>query len=181
MNPTEGGKLTGIEVGADVTAGKTAAAIAGQGNNATKNTNAGALASRPTGADGDTYHATDTKEIYFKTGGSWVKVADVANTFSVALSTTSISATGTGTTLTTGNVTATPSGGTGPYSYAWAVVTKDVQSLSPFMISQSATSACRVTLGAGQAVEGTIQLTVTDTATGAISIKTLTYNITNTA
>jgi hypothetical protein len=101
--------------------------------------------------------------------------------FSVALSTTSITATGTGTTLTTGNVTATPSGGTGPYSYAWAVITKDVQSLNPFMTSQSATSACRVTLGAGQAVEGTIQLTVTDTATGAIQIRTLTYNITNTA
>ena len=181
LNPSEGGKLTGIEPGADVTAGKTAAAIAGQGNNATRNTNAGALASRPVGVDGDTYHATDTKEIYFKTGGSWVKVADVANTFSVALSTTSLIATGTGTTLTTGNVTATPSGGTGPYTYAWAVITKDVQSLDPFMTSQSATTACRVTLGAGQAVEGTIQLIVTDTGTGAISIKTLTYNITNTA
>lgn len=167
--------------GADQTGTNTAAAIIGQGSNATKNTNAGALASRPTGADGDTYHATDTKEIYFKTGGSWVKVADVGNTFSVALSTTIISATGTGTTLTTGNVTATPSGGTGPYSYAWAVVTKDVQSLNPFMISQTATSACRVTLGAGQAVFGTIQLTVTDTATGATALRTLDYNITNTA
>ena len=181
LNPTEGGKLTGIEVGADVTAGKTAAAIAGQGSNATKNTNAGLLSARPTGVDGDTYHATDTKEIYFKTGGSWVKVADVANTFSVSLSTTNITATGTGTTLTTGNVTATPSGGSGSYGYAWAVITKDVQSLDPFMTSQSATSACRVTLGAGQAVEGTIQLTVTDLSTGAIQIKTLTYNITNTA
>lgn len=169
------------EEGADITIGKTAAAITGQGNNATKNTNAGALASRPTGVDGDTYHATDTKEIYFKTGGSWIKVADVGNAFSVSLSTTNITATGTGTTLTTGNVTATPSGGSGTYSYAWAVVTKDVQSLNPFMTSQSATSACRVTLGAGQAVTGTIQLTVTDTSTGAIVIKTLTYNITNTA
>lgn len=181
LNPTEGGKLSGIEVGADVTAGKTAAAIAGQGNNATKNTNAGLLSARPTGVDGDTYHATDTKEIYFKTGGSWIKVADVANTFSVSLSTTNITASGTGTTLTTGNVTATPSGGSGSYGYAWAVITKDVQSLDPFMTSQSATSACRVTLGAGQAVEGTIQLTVTDLSTGAIQIKTLTYNITNTA
>lgn len=169
------------EEGADITIGKTAAAITGQGNNATKNTNAGALASRPTGVDGDTYHATDTKEIYFKTGGSWVKVADVGNTFSVSLSATNIIATGTGTTLTTGNVTATPSGGTGPYTYAWTVITKDVQSLDPFMTSQSATTACRVTLGAGQAVEGTIQLIVTDTGTGAIVIKTLTYNITNTA
>ena len=174
-------RLKPRESGADVTGGNTAAAITGQGNNATRNTNAGLLASRPTGVDGDTYHATDTKEIYFKTGGSWVKVADVGNTFTVSLSTTSLIATGTGTTLTTGNVTATPSGGTGPYSYAWAVITKDVQSLNPFMTSQSATSACRVTLGAGQAVEGTIQLTVTDTATGAIAIKTLTYNITNTA
>lgn len=181
LNPTEGGKLSGIEVGADVTAGKTAAAIAGQGNNATKNTNAGLLSARPTGVDGDTYHATDTKEIYFKTGGSWIKVADVANTFTVSLSATNITASGTGTTLTTGNVTATPSGGSGSYGYAWAVVTKDVQSLNPFMTSQSATSACRVTLGAGQAVEGTIQLTVTDLSTGAIQIKTLTYNITNTA
>lgn len=181
LNPTEGGKLSGIEVGADVTAGKTAAAIAGQGNNATKNTNAGLLSARPTGVDGDTYHATDTKEIYFKTGGSWVKVADVANTFTVSLSTANIIASGTGTTLTTGNVTATPSGGSGSYGYAWTVITKDVQSLNPFMISQSATSACRVTLGAGQAVEGTIQLVVTDLSTGAIQIKTLTYNITNTA
>jgi hypothetical protein len=167
--------------GADQTGNNTAAAITGQGNNATKNTNAGLLSARPTGVDGDTYHATDTKEIYFKNGGSWVKVADVANTFSVSLSATNITASGTGTTLTTGNVTATPSGGSGSYGYAWAVITKDVQSLDPFMISQSATSACRATLGAGQAVEGTIQLTVTDLSTGAIQIKTLTYNITNTA
>ena len=162
---------------ADVTGANTAAAIAGQGNQATRNTTAGTLASRPTGADGDSYHATDTKEMYYKIGGSWVKVADVANTFNVSLSTSNITVTGAPGTLTTGSVTATVTGGSGSYNYAWAVITKDVQSLNPFMTSQSATSSCRATLGSGQAVSGTIQLTVTDNATGAIQIRTLTYSI----
>ncbi len=168
---------TDSDAGADRTGENTAAAITGQGNNATRNTTAGTLASRPTGADGDSYHATDTREMFYKIGGSWVKVADVANTFNVSLSTSNITVTGAPGTLTTGSVTATVTGGSGSYNYAWAVITKDVQSLNPFMTSQSATSACRAALGSGQAVSGTIQLTVTDTSTGAIQIRTLTYSI----
>lgn len=166
---------------ADRTGENTAVGFQGQGNNATRNTNSGNLADRPVGANGDQYFATDTKEAFYKIGGTWTKVADVANSFNVSLSATNLTATGTGTTLTTDSVTATVSGGSGSYSYAWAVLTKSNQGLNPFMTSQSATSACRVTLGAGQSVEGTIQLIVTDTATGAFVIKTLTYNITNTA
>jgi hypothetical protein len=73
-------------------------------------------------------------------GKAYVDLAwrDIANftagqgTITLSLSTSSISGSGRNSTVTTSNVTATPSGGQAPYTYAWAKQSgDDISAVSP--------------------------------------------------
>ena len=51
---------------------------------------------------------------------AWRTVATFASPLDLTLSASTANKTGTNSTVTTGNITATPSGGQGPFTYAWA-------------------------------------------------------------
>lgn len=57
--------------------------------------------------------------------GEWRTVFTSASPLSLSLSTPTLTRTGAGSSLTTGNVTAIASGGTGPITYAWSLVNDD--------------------------------------------------------
>lgn len=62
-------------------------------------------------------------------------------------------------TITTSSVTALPSGGQGPYTYAWAYLSGDTATiLSP----TQATTAFQRSANPGETLEGTFRCTVTD-------------------
>lgn len=95
---------------------------------------------------------------------AWVKVAGVwketfVDAFTVALDTQTANGTGPNGTVTTNNVTATPAGGTAPYTYAWEYVSGDLG------ISATAAAAATTAFSAtGTNVEklGTWRCKVTD-------------------
>lgn len=99
-------------------------------------------------------------------------VADAALSMSVALSVPSLEAgiIGPGTALT-GTVTATVSGGTGPYTYAWTKVSGTTLTLSA---PASATTSFERVLGNGELVSAIYRVTATDslsaTASAAIGV-----------
>lgn len=66
--------------------------------------------------------------------------------------------------VTTNATTATPSGGIGPYSYAWEKVSGDTISISN---PSSATTIFSATLSSGDLRSAVFRCLVTDTATGA--------------
>jgi hypothetical protein len=170
---------------ADRTVENIAAGFVGQGNQATANTSSGLLANRPVGNNGDTYHATDTVETYFKSGGVWVKVGDIgggpAAGLTVTLNQTLISGVGFGGNVTTNAVTATVSGGSGSYSYAWSIASKDNENSNPVVTNPTGQStAARANVASGD-VSGSIQLLVLDTANGLTATRAVIYDITSTA
>jgi hypothetical protein len=170
---------------ADRTVENIAAGFVGQGSQATANTSSGLLANRPVGNNGDTYHATDTVETYFKSNGVWTKVSDVgggaAAGLTVTLNRTVINGTGFQASITTNSVTATVSGGSGPYSYAWSIASKDNENSNPVVTNpNNAGTAVRANTTFGD-VSGSIQLLVLDTTTGLTAIRAVRYNITSTA
>lgn len=71
--------------------------------------------------------------------------------------------------LTTGSVTVTPSGGTGPYTYAWAIDTGDTFTINA---PTSATTTFSVTLGGDESAAAVYTCTVTDSlaATYAVDV-----------
>jgi hypothetical protein len=104
------------------------------------------------------------KAIKVYQGGAWRDVANFtagAGTITLALSPTTISKTGRTSTVNTGNVTATPTGGQTPYTYAWVKQSgDDITALNP----ANAITAFRAT---GMAVDETrnavFRCTATDT------------------
>ena len=70
-------------------------------------------------------------------------------------------------TLITNSVTVTPSGGTGPYTYAWAKFSGDTFTISA---PTSATTTFSVTLGSGGFADATYRCTVTDSLAATYSV-----------
>ena len=65
---------------------------------------------------------------------------------------------------TTGNTTVTPSGGTSPYTYSWALLSGDSMTInSP---TSATTSFTNGGLGVGDSYSGTFRCTVTDSTGG---------------
>ena len=111
---------------ADETAMGQAASIADQGGLATSNyySQAGDPGSVP---NGSFWHDSDDDILYMRVSGVWEKIADVTPVGGAAPLSGIVdpayaygAAFGSGT-ATTGLVTATPSGGTGPYTYVWSM------------------------------------------------------------
>lgn len=78
--------------------------------------------------------------------------------------------------VTSSSATATPSGGTGPYTYAWSkLYGDDMTVLAP----TSATTAFRKGLGAGESASATYRCTATDknglTATANVGVSLINY------
>lgn len=70
---------------------------------------------------------------------------------------------GTGT-ATTNDTTVTPTGGTAPYTYAWAVVTYDNPSAAPTATAATAATSgfTQTSIGIGESYSATFRCTVTD-------------------
>lgn len=70
--------------------------------------------------------------------------------------------------VTTNSVTVTPSGGTGPYTYAWALVTGDTFTVNS---ATSATTTFTISItAAGQDKSATYRCTVTDSLAATCSV-----------
>lgn len=97
-------------------------------------------------------------EAYYS--GAWRQIATFVPALSVAISPTTASATGS--TVTTNSVTATPTGGLGPFTYAWTLVSNSGVT-SPAITSPS-TAATRFTGSPtdGHSGTATFRCTVTD-------------------
>ena len=99
--------------------------------------------------------------------------------FDVDLSASSVSKSGTTSSLTTNSVTATPEGGTAPYSYDWSRVSGD-RSISPTSDHSATTAFQRNSTSAGTAYRATWRCSVTD-ANGNVAISSnVTVTITRT-
>lgn len=95
----------------------------------------------------------------------------------VALSSTSASAFGSLTTLTTNAITATPTGGLGPYTFNWSVISDDgIVATTP---NASTTSFRKATTYAGYTYTGTATCTVTDSVNNVIISGTVYISITH--
>lgn len=93
----------------------------------------------------------------------------------VSLNTTIASKSGLLSTLTTNVVTGTPSGGTAPYTYSWAVTTSDgIFAVSP---TASSTAFRKLDADEDQDYVGTAKLTVTDAAADVVVSATVSITI----
>jgi hypothetical protein len=118
---------------------------------------------------------------------AFVKIRDAANVlrtvwsaFAASVSRTDVDGFGDSTgaiTIQTANVTANPSGGTGPFTYAWGQVGGDAATiLSP----TSATTAFRFTgVSAGSSAVGIFVCTITDSAGSTAATPPVTATATN--
>jgi hypothetical protein len=173
------------EFGADVTASNVAAAIDGQGNQATANALYGSLSARPTsGADRDIYSTSDTFEVFLRngTGNIWIKIADISPAkiaLSKSISGSMSIAPGASGTFTTGTVTVSVIGGTSPYTYDWLVSTREgpIAKMSNPSDNSARASA---TVADGQSSFGKLACIVTD-ATGITAIIAQDFTISSSA
>lgn len=113
-------------------------------------------------------------------GAAWVDLAGFGggSGFSVTVAPAGASGSVTGASplfkvVTSNSVTATPTGGTGPYTYSWTKVTgsSSISAASP----TAATTTFSATVGRGSVVQATWRITVTDslsaTTTADISVE----------
>jgi hypothetical protein len=157
---------------ADQTAANTASAITAQGTQATANAQRGSTYSG-TPVEGSWWADTSTtpNKLKFYTGGAWQVVATLvsdaaANALSVSFSPASVNTTHTTNTPLSQAVTATVTGGSGTYTYVWAV--GDVFSGSAPTLTNQYTATCTVNVAhsAIATIDGAISCTITDTVTG---------------
>jgi hypothetical protein len=161
---------SGATRSADQTAVSTAAAIAGQGGQATANASRGPLASRPASPpEGSWYTDTTNNDLQFYTGGTWYKVADVggSGTFSATISPSYAYGFRFGAGTCTSNVvTAAGSNGSGNYSYLWSM--DPSYGIGFTQSASSATQAFTKTMAAGDEINATAYCNVTDDDTGQV-------------
>lgn len=146
--------------GADVTAGGTAAGVAGQGNFAT--TNFYRQSTAPSAAEGVWWVDTASGQLKLYTGGAWQVIADIAGGLTASLSTNQATASVHSGYVESPTVTVTPGGAT-TYHYFWEHIHGDSFSIHN---PNSASTKFSTTVSAGQAKDGYYKCTVRDVATG---------------
>lgn len=153
--------------GADVTSSNTAAAIAGQGNQATANANRGTTGSRPSSTGSWSWYAnttTNTLQLDVPSVG-WLDMAEIPS----AGWTTSIGATGSGTAApgVTANVTLSCSSANpvGSVSYLWTLET-NFSGVSNSNNGRSSSITYSKVIGVGDNIITTGTLRVIDAGTG---------------
>lgn len=122
------------------------------------------------------------------------KAASASTALSASVTASTVTATGTGSTVTSSSVTVTPSGGTNPYTYAWTVASgSGVSAVS----NTAATTTFQATgLAAGGSATAVMRCTVTDnvaatftvdvnvtlsrSASGALTVSASSTNVTKT-
>lgn len=145
-----------------------------------------------------TFSATGLGDPETRTGTARCTITDNAaatKTLDVAVSierTPSFSATAAGTapttksannsTITSNNITATPVGGTGPFTYVWSIVSHDDPNSTP-TINNSTSATCTVTTNQAPSSQTTVNVVVrcavTDTATANV-VNTNTVTVSHT-
>jgi hypothetical protein len=141
--------------------------------------------------DGGTWRAI--RNVYVNDAGTWRTIQNVYindnGTWRLVFSALSATAEGTeplfklgnATNITSNPITATPSGGSGSYTYAWSIVSHDDPNSTP-TINDSTSQVCSVTTSENPssqiAISVTVRCTVTDSATGATA-QTNTVTITH--
>lgn len=163
--------------GADQTSANTAAAIASQGTQATANAQRG-TSYTGTPVEGSWWADTSTtpNKLKFYTGGAWQEVATLVsaaatNPLTVAFSPLSVNTTHSSSTPLSQAVVATPSGGSGTYTYVWAVAAVYVGATPTLSGQYTNTCTVGVTHTAAGTIDGVISCTVTDTVTGKVVTK----------
>lgn len=160
------------EIGANVTETRVAASITSQGTQATANAQRGSSYSG-TPVEGSWWTDTSTtpNKLKFYTAGAWQQVATLVSDAAAGVLSASFSPASVNTTHSTSSplaqaVTVTPAGGSGTYTYVWAV--GDVFSgATPTLTGQyTATCTVNVTHNAIGTIDGSISCTITDTVTG---------------
>ncbi len=149
INSAEGTKLSGVATGAT-------ANIVGSGT----------LASRPTGANGDFYCATDTSILYQKVAGSWVVAANNYNNTSQLTDGANLGQTATWSGVTgTGKPADNATVGAPSGTYVGGTLAQTVESNAATALStaNSATASLAAKLNkAGDTITGRINMTVAD-------------------
>lgn len=107
---------------------------------------------------------------------------DLGDPFQIAFSDTEFLATGSTATLTTNSVTATITGGVGPYLYAWRIASQDNENVTNLraLTPTSATTALRAAVPASESVAGLAELLVVDTGSGKSMSGYLPYQLVRT-
>jgi hypothetical protein len=118
-------------------------------------------------ADGGTSSTNPT------TTGLAAAAASISTTLNAAASPSSLSTSGTGTPLTTASTTVTPTGGTSPYTYAWARLSGST-SITANTASAASTTFTGASLASGTTYNAVFRCTVTD---NVAATKTVDVNV----
>src|SRR5688572_15474120 len=106
------------------------------------------------------------QNIYVNDNGTWRLVFTALT--ATAAGTAPTTKVANSTNITSNNITATPSGGSGSYTYAWSIVTHDDPDSTP-TINDSTSATCTVTTNDNPALQRSIHVTVRCTVTDAVS------------
>jgi hypothetical protein len=170
----------------DQTNGNTAAAVTGQGTQATANSQRGSSYSG-TPTEGSWWADTTTNTLKYYTGGAWQAVAALPGAVLTATFSPSFpqdARTGAGSRSI--STTITISGGSGSYSQVWSIAEQTsaggtgtaVATLGATRTSTTISAGCSVTTG--QSCSGHLQCFVTDTATGQTAVFMVRFDMSET-
>jgi hypothetical protein len=153
---------------ADRTVLNTAAAIAGQGNQATASNTRGNTASRPASNGGFSTHAnTETGWLQWDLPSvGWTNIAPLAAPLSATHAGSYVDArVGTGT-RNTGSITINPTGGAGGYTYSHQLIITDTTGPTPTLNSPTSQtfSVSAPSAGSGSYIDFLVISTITDSA-----------------
>lgn len=120
-------------------------------------------------------------------GGAWRTVANFTppgggggggGSLSLSVSPTSISRTGTASSITTGAITVTPSGGLAPYTYAWSIVSSDAG--PTFSIGSPSYASTPVTASAITVLDTPYNCTIHCVVTDSLGVSATSSSVTAT-
>jgi hypothetical protein len=106
------------------------------------------------------------QNIYVNDNGTWRLVYTALT--ATAAGTAPLVKAANSTNITSNNITATPVGGSGSYTYTWSIVTHDDPDSTP-SINDSTSVTCTVTTNDNPALQRTINVTARCTVTDAVS------------
>jgi len=163
-------------IAADVTGSNVAASVSGQGNMATGNSYY--QSSDPGGNNGDFWGDTTNGLLKYKTGGAWAVIGDLGGVLKV---TVGAAVNVVGSSGFSGDITVTPTGGDGTYTYLWTKMPYEAGAGSTVLTNTTtATVHLAATLSTGQDSTGRVQCVVKD-GKGRTATISQSYNFSKTS